>query len=229
MLACDFIGGAGDLSLTIQLHSSSAVIGIMGRSGSGKSTLLQHLAGLQTPRQGAIHFDNHCWLDRSRQINCPVQSRRVGLVQQRPHLFQHLSVHQNLCYARRWQLHWDQQLYHELTERFELVPLIKRYPLNLSGGEQQRVALARALLAQPQLLLLDEPTTGLDQQLKQQFMQWLNPLPDSVRQLIYVTHDERELDDLQAECYQLDAGRLHPLVLPGDATGRATASRKKPL
>jgi molybdate transport system ATP-binding protein len=143
-----------DLQASLSLGSSTA---ILGASGSGKTSLLECIAGLREA-VGRIEFDGEVLLDAGSCL--PPEHRGLGYVPQDSSLFPHLDVRSNLLFGRRGRA--PSEAFEEIVEELELAPLLSRAPARLSGGEARRVALGRALLAEPRLLLLDEPTAGLD-------------------------------------------------------------------
>jgi molybdate transport system ATP-binding protein len=138
------------LSLTVD-----STVALIGPSGAGKSTVLNAIAGLVKPAAGRIRCGEETWVDAERGVFVPPERRRVGLVFQDYALFPHLTVRQNVEYARR-------NAADEYLDRFGIRHLERARPGSLSGGERQRVALARALARDPEILLLDEPLSALD-------------------------------------------------------------------
>ncbi|WP_312210559.1 ATP-binding cassette domain-containing protein [Acinetobacter variabilis] len=210
MLKCDFQYQQADFELNIKLEISQQLLGIVGASGSGKSTLLKNIVGLLKPDQGYIQFNQQDLTNIEKQINIPMHQRKIALVFQNALLFPHMNVQQNLCYAEKLISKADRKFqFEDIVELLELKPLIYRRAHQLSGGEAQRVSIGRALLSSPNLLLLDEPLTGLDQQLKQQILPFLKRIKDELNlPMIYVTHHLEELAYLEAETVQLKKGIL---------------------
>ena len=157
-----------DVEVEVPQHGITAVLG---PSGSGKSTLLRLLAGLERLHSGSIRYADNLWADAARRIHLSPQKRHIGMVFQDYALFAHMDVAQNIGYgiAPRERA---AKLAHCL-ERLHLTELAQRYPSQLSGGQRQRVALARALITQPSLLLLDEPFSAVDANLRQTLRQQL--------------------------------------------------------
>lgn len=210
MLKCDFQYQHADFILNVELQMQQQLLGIVGASGSGKSTLLKNIVGLLQPQEGSIQFNNRILLDTTRQIHVPMHQRRIALIFQNALLFPHMNVQQNLSYAEKLvskserKFHFD-----EIVDLLELKPLIQRKAYQLSGGEAQRVSIGRALLSSPNLLLLDEPLTGLDNKLKQQILPFLKRMKQGLNlPMIYVTHHMQELEYLQADTVQLNQGQL---------------------
>lgn len=210
MLKCDFQYQQADFGLNIKLEMSQQLLGIVGASGSGKSTLLKNIVGVLKPDQGYIQFNQQDLTNIEKQINIPMHQRKIALVFQNALLFPHMNVQQNLCYAEKLISKADRKFqFEDIVELLELKPLIYRKAHQLSGGEAQRVSIGRALLSSPNLLLLDEPLTGLDQQLKQQILPFLKRMKDELNlPMIYVTHHLEELAYLEAETVPLKQGTL---------------------
>jgi len=140
------------------------VLALVGPSGSGKSSILRCIAGLHRPARGRVTCSGHTWFDSENHIDIPPQKRRVGIVFQHFALFPHLSVLENVMLPLR-KLPKDEKVQKALDclERANLKGLESRHPSTLSGGQQQRVAIARALARDPEVLLLDEPFSAVDQ------------------------------------------------------------------
>ena len=211
MLKCDFQYQHADFILNVELEMQQQLLGIVGASGSGKSTLLKNIVGLLQPQEGSIQFNNRILLDTTRQIHVPMHQRKIALIFQNALLFPHMNVQQNLRYAEKWVVKSERKFqFDEIVDLLELKPLIQRKAHQLSGGEAQRVSIGRALLSSPNLLLLDEPLTGLDSKLKQQILPFLKRMKQELNlPMIYVTHHMQELEYLQAEIVQLNQGQLY--------------------
>jgi iron(III) transport system ATP-binding protein len=170
------------------------VAGILGPSGSGKSTLLRLIAGLETPLGGSIAIDGKTVVDGHTFV--PPETRGIGMVFQDYALFPHLSVSQNITFGLHGMMKADRQK--RLQDMVELVHLSgfeKRYPHELSGGQQQRVALARALAPKPTLLLMDEPFSNLDAELRENIRsELLDILRKAGMTCLFVTHDRQDAD-----------------------------------
>ncbi len=149
-------------------------IGVFGASGSGKSTLVSMLAGLLEPDSGEIILDEDCLFSSARGINLRPEQRRIAMVFQQHCLFPHLNVRNNLLYGfRRCPQEHRTIDFNALIEVLQLAELLDRGVTKLSGGEKQRVALGRAILANPRLLLMDEPLSALDDTLRFQIIPYL--------------------------------------------------------
>ena len=176
-----------NLSLTIKHHE---IVALTGPSGSGKTTLLRCIAGLESISTGSIHLNGHDITDQ------PAHLRNIGMVFQDNQLFPHLTVGQNVAYSlkiRRTPKKITDQKVREVLSLVGLNHLIDRTVTNLSGGEAKRVAVARALIAEPQVLLLDEPLTGLDIELHGRLLEDLGKLLRTRgTTVLHVTHDKAE-------------------------------------
>jgi molybdate transport system ATP-binding protein len=194
---CQFRYPSGFL-LDFAFEVDDGIAALFGPSGSGKTSTLHLIAGLLQPLTGRIALGERVLFDAKKQINVPIHGRRVGLVFQDYQLFPHLTVESNLRYGLR-RSPASQIDFSRLVEVLELRPLLKRYPRALSGGEQQRVALGRAIAAHPTILLLDEPVSALDDQLRTGVLahlrEILNEFPIST---LLVTHDLRNIEMLEA-------------------------------
>ncbi|MCU4363542.1 ATP-binding cassette domain-containing protein, partial [Acinetobacter sp. WU_MDCI_Abxc22] len=176
------------MNLQVQLHMQQQLLGIMGPSGCGKSTLLKNITGLLQPSQGSILLNKQVLFDDQKKIRVPMHQRRIALVFQKAWLFPHMNVQQNLKYAEHLRTDLDKKFaFEQIVDLLELRNLLKRHAHQLSGGEAQRVSIGRALLSSPDLLLLDEPLTGLDQRLKQQILPFLDRVKTQTQlPMIYV-------------------------------------------
>ncbi|MFM7338421.1 MAG: ABC transporter ATP-binding protein [Actinomycetota bacterium] len=176
-----------DLSLTI---NTGEIVALTGDSGSGKTTLLRCIAGVENMASGSIILDHYDITDQ------PAQLRRIGLVFQDNQLFPHLSVGQNIAYSLKLKGADKRTIQTKVAQALELVgleDLANREVVNLSGGEAKRVAVARALVAEPRVLLLDEPLNGLDSRLHAKLLKDLGELiRDRGVTTLHVTHDHDE-------------------------------------
>ncbi|MBC8028234.1 MAG: ATP-binding cassette domain-containing protein, partial [Steroidobacteraceae bacterium] len=155
----------GDFDLEVAFSAPQpGVTALFGRSGCGKSTTISLIAGLDAPDSGRVTIDDDVLVDTRRRIHLDAHRRRIGVVFQDPRLFPHLTVRGNLDYgAARVPARAPRPVQSDdVIGLLGLESLLRRRPHELSGGEKQRVALGRALLAQPRLLLLDEPLASLD-------------------------------------------------------------------
>ena len=170
-------------------------VGLFGPSGSGKSTLMHLLAGLLRPDCGSIRLDDTVLFDSARGIDLAPEQRRVGVVFQHSLLFPHLSVRRNLLYGWRRTPEAERRIDPEaIIEVLHLGHLLDRGVNLLSGGERQRVALGRTILTCPRLILMDEPLSGLDEELKLQIMPYLNTVFSRFAMpLVFISHSLLEM------------------------------------
>jgi molybdate transport system ATP-binding protein len=166
----------GDFTLKVNLNlPGNGLTALFGHSGCGKTTLLRCIAGLQ-PASGELVVNGDTW--HNAHESRPVHHRPLAYVFQETSLFPHLSVERNLNYGyRRVPVNQRRIQFDQAVEWLGLAYLLKRMPQKLSGGERQRVAIARALLTSPQLLLMDEPLSALDQASKREILPYLERLP----------------------------------------------------
>ena len=184
----------------------SGVTALFGPSGSGKTTLLRCIAGL-TRMRGDLSVRGAVWQQGRRFL--PPHRRPVGFVFQEPSLLAHLSVRGNLLYAARRAGEGARVDFDETVGLLGLEPLLRRSTVNLSGGEARRVAIGRALLAGPQLMLMDEPLSGLDRDAKAEILPYLQRLCASLAMpVIYVSHDPAEVAPLADRVLLMRDGRI---------------------
>ena len=143
--------------------SSNEFLCLFGPSGAGKTTLIRILAGLTKPEKGKIVFGETIWFDSEKKINLPPQERNIGYMFQDYALFPNMTVEQNIRYGQKQTC---EKKIEELLHHFDLTRLRKQKPSKLSGGQKQRVALARALASDPKILMLDEPLSALDYEMR---------------------------------------------------------------
>lgn len=191
--------------------ASGACVVVLGPSGCGKTTLLRVIAGIETPDSGEIWLGDAQATAAGRTLVAP-HGRRIGFVFQDLALWPHLSVRQNLEFVLEAQRFRRAALAARVEEALRVVrveSLIGRYPHELSGGEQQRVALARALVGEPRILLLDEPLSSLDPELRSTLRQELARLQRDLQlTTVYVTHDREDASALADSVVEMRAGRV---------------------
>jgi molybdate transport system ATP-binding protein len=201
----------GDFGLEVAGEiDTGRVTAIFGPSGSGKSTLLRALAGLERRATGRLSLGGDVWLDSARGLDVPAHRRPVGYMFQEARLFPHLSGLGNLRYAaKRARRERQAVTFDEVVDALDLAPLLPRRSSSLSGGERQRVALGRTLLAQPRLLLLDEPMSALDASRKMEILPYLEKLhPRFGIPTLYVSHSVDEVALLADRILVLAGGRV---------------------
>lgn len=183
-------------TLDVSFVTTGASTALYGPSGAGKTTILELIAGLRQPSSGEIFLDGEPLVRR------PARQRHVGYVTQDDTLFPHLSVRNNVLYGATDSLD-------RVASVLEITHLLDRGIRHLSGGERKRVALARALVSAPRILLLDEPLTGVDTELRRRVLDYLVrvreefPIP-----IVYVTHEIEEAMTLCDEVVRIDRGRV---------------------
>ena len=188
--------------------ASHGITVLWGASGSGKTTLLQCLAGLLRPDAGRIACREAVWFDAERGVCLAPERRRLGYVFQDVRLFPHLSVRSNMLFGRRFRGPSGVS-FEDVVARLGLGRLLHRTPSDLSGGEKQRVAVGRALLACPELLLMDEPLTGLDRGKREEIMAYVKAIPERFGvPVLYVTHSDAERRFLADRVLNLEDGKL---------------------
>jgi molybdate transport system ATP-binding protein len=181
---------------------------LFGPSGAGKSTIISAAAGLLRPDECRIVIDDQVLVDTASGVWLSPERRRVGLVFQDARLFPHMSVATNLRFGLRRAPPGPVQ-FDEVVELLGIGALLMRRPHTLSGGERQRVAIGRALLAQPHLLLMDEPLASLDVARKSEIMPYLTRLKTKLKlPVLYVTHSLDEVVQLGDSLVLIDAGRV---------------------
>jgi spermidine/putrescine ABC transporter ATP-binding subunit len=208
-----------DISLEI---AEGEFLTILGESGSGKTTLLRIIAGFETATSGEL------WMGRERLDQQPPYRRRVNTVFQSYALFPHLTVEENVAYGLRVAKRPAAEIAERVAEALDKVKMAthaKKKPSKISGGQQQRVALARALVNRPKLLLLDEPLSALDANLRRQMQVELKSLQREVGiAFVFVTHDQEEAMVMSDRIALLRSGELEQVASPREIYGRpATA------
>jgi ABC-type sulfate/molybdate transport systems ATPase subunit len=194
--------------LNMNFETNRDILGFLGSSGSGKSMTLNCIAGVVTPDWGKIVLNNRVLFDSEKGINLPIKDRRVGFLFQNYALFPHMNVKQNIGYALNLLSKAERKkIVAEKIEMMQLTGLEKRYPSQLSGGQQQRVALARALAVDPEVLLLDEPFSALDNHLRRQMIiQMSETLSKYTGATLFVTHNLEEAFQLCDNIIIVDKG-----------------------
>jgi molybdate transport system ATP-binding protein len=221
-------GDALSFVLDVSIEVPQGITILFGPSGAGKSTLLDCIAGLTRPEEGRIEIGGDVLFDSSRGIHLAAQKRRIAYVFQTLALFPHLSVEENVAYGlNNLEQEKRQERVGEILAAFRVEKLREQKPGEISGGEKQRVALARSLVTEPSLLLLDEPLTGLDAELKAAIVDDLRAWNTAKRiPILYVTHSREEVDALGERVLAMENGHI---VSAGAPMEVLDAPRRKKL
>ena len=213
-------GSSGEMDLAINLEiKENDFVALAGESGSGKTTLLRILAGLEEAK-GTIKIGDKVWLDG--KVNIPPQKREIGFVFQDYALFPNMSVEENLLFVNK-----DKELANHLLEITELSKLKKRLPNTLSGGQKQRVSLCRALMNRPKLLLMDEPLSALDPDMRTKLQNEILILHKEFgTTTIMVSHDPSEIYRLSNRVIVLNQGKIVNDGCAKDVLLKTTGSQK---
>lgn len=206
-LSVRHVKGGFSLNATTEVRGNR-VTGLIGTSGAGKTTLLRCIAGLDRADQATIHLGDKIWQDQTSFL--PTPRRGVGYVFQEASLFAHLSVKKNLLYAiKRAPRATTAGQFDILVARLGLSDLLDRHPDSLSGGQRQRVALGRALLSQPEVLLLDEPMSALDDSSKNELMGYLDVCLAGLEiPVLYISHSMHEIARISDDIVVLERGEV---------------------
>lgn len=213
-------GSNGTMNLDIDLKiNKGEFVALSGLSGSGKTTLLRILAGLENAT-GTLKIDNEYWLNE--KYSKDSQKRDIGFVFQDYALFPNFTVLQNLLYVKK-----DKELAKHLLDMTDMYELKDRYPNSLSGGQKQRISLCRALMNKPKLLLMDEPLSALDPQMRTKLQNEILTLHKEFNTTtIMVSHDPSEMYRLASRVLVLDYGKIVNDGLPKDILLKTKGSQK---
>lgn len=215
--------GKTDLKVCTEIQSNELLC-LFGHSGAGKTTLLRILAGLTTPDKGRIVFNDTVWYDSDKKINVPPQKRNVGYMFQDYALFPNMTVEKNISFAQKEK---DKGEVDKLLTLFNLKALRNQHPPKLSGGQKQRVALARALAAKPNLLLLDEPLSALDFDMRLTLQHEIRKAHELLNTItLMVSHDLQEVFHLASSVITLKNGAIIDSGKPADVFGSKTSEHK---
>ncbi|MEM6895037.1 MAG: ATP-binding cassette domain-containing protein [Bacteroidota bacterium] len=200
-------GNQGAFHLDVKLAiPEGKLVTLYGPSGAGKTSILRMLAGLMSPDDGNINVNETSWFNGNSKSDVPSRKRNVAFVFQDFALFPNMTVVENLCFAMP---HRDEKQARDLLTFMDLEGLQDAKPRLLSGGQQQRVALARALAQQPKILLLDEPLSALDFDLRKRMQNLLRKVHDKFGYTtVLVSHDPNEIMALSDWVYHIDNGKI---------------------
>ena len=192
-------------NVNIEINEGEKV-SIRGPSGCGKSSLLRLIAGLEIPKRGQIKLDGVIVSNKHHVL--PPEKRKVGLVVQEKALFPHLTVGENICFGIKKEKN-ETQILKEMLELFRIQELANKYPHEISGGEQQRVAVARSMAPNPKFLMLDEPFSALDNELKKSLYVDISDIFSTKNStILLVTHDEKEAEIMTNRHLEMLDGKL---------------------
>ena len=199
-------------------------VSLLGPSGCGKTTTLRMIAGLETPTEGEIYFDDVCVFSDEKGINLSPDKRNIGFLFQNYALWPHMTVRKNISFGlenMKWPKDQIEARVDEICKTMRIEEYKDRYPAELSGGQQQRVAIARTLAPNPKVLLMDEPLSNLDAKLRNDMRAELKRLHlNTGSTFVYVTHDQSEAMTLSTKVALIKLGILQqycpPLKLYGE-------------
>jgi len=222
MIDIDIEQRLGTFHLAVRFSAEAPIVGLFGRSGAGKSSVINAIAGITTPERGSIRVNDAVLFDSVKGIDLPPNRRGIGYVFQDALLFPHLNVESNLLYGQRLRRPGDRFIDEaRVIALLGLEKLLHRAPAALSGGEKQRVAIGRALLAQPRLLLMDEPLAALDVPRKAEILDYVERLRDQVGiPIVYVSHSVIEITRLADTVVVLSEGKCLAVGEVDDVMGR---------
>lgn len=215
----------GPINLSVQTTiNQGELVALFGMSGAGKTTLLRILAGLVNPDRGIVKFGNTVWFDSAKKTNVLPQKRNISLMFQDYALFPNMTVKENMLFA---QTKKDKNVINELLTTFNLTELENRKTNSLSGGQKQRVALARALARKPQLLLLDEPLSALDAEMRTSLQSEITQAHSMLGSTtIMVSHDLNEVFRLASHVLCLENGKIKRNGTPDEVFSDSSISGK---
>ena len=184
-----------DISFHYQAYIEADIVGVFGLSGSGKTTLMNIISGMVMPESGRIAFNQNVFFDKESKTQLAANKRNIGLVFQEHNLFPHLSVKKNLLYSQPYLKNKGKKIsFKAVTELLQIEHLLDKKTWQLSGGERQRVAIGRSLLAQPELLLMDEPFSNLDRDRREQIISYLLKINKQFSvPIVIISHDLEDI------------------------------------
>ena len=222
MIDVDIEQQFGAFHLDVKFAAEAPIVGLFGRSGAGKTSVINAIAGIATPARGHIRINEIALFDAAKSIDVLPERRRIGYVFQDALLFPHMDVEANLLYGQKLRARSDRFIDEmRVVELLGLGALLRRKPKTLSGGEKQRVAIGRALLAQPRILLMDEPLAALDVPRRAEILDYIERLRDELSiPIIYVSHSIAEISRLADTVVLLADGKCLAVGDVDDVMGR---------
>ena len=216
--------GKRNLEICTEIQGNELLC-LFGHSGAGKTTLLRILSGLTKPNKGRIVFNDSIWFDSEKKINLQPQERNVGYMFQDYALFPNMTVEKNISYAQKEK---NKEEVAQLMALFDLETLKHQHPGKLSGGQKQRVALARALAAKPNVLLLDEPLSALDFEMRLSLQHEIKKAHDLLNTVtLMVSHDLQEVFHLASSVILLKNGKVMNTGKPAEVFSQSPECKLK--
>lgn len=195
--------------LDIKFTVGNGLLAIQGMSGSGKTTILNCISGIKTADKGHIRLNNKIFFSSNDNINMKIKDRNVGYVFQNYALFPHMTVRENILFGvNKKYTDYEKELSY-ISDMMKIRHLMDKYPSEISGGEKQRVAFARAMIIRPDILLLDEPFSALDEDLKEDiYKDLLNIKKSQNIPIILITHNKNEAKILADKIIYIHNGKI---------------------
>ena len=195
--------------LDIKFTVGNGLLAIQGMSGSGKTTILNCISGIKTADKGHIRLNNKIFFSSNDNINMKIKDRNVGYVFQNYALFPHMTVKENILFGvDKKNINYEKELSY-IKDMMKIRHLMDKYPSEISGGEKQRVAFARAMIIRPDILLLDEPFSALDEDLKEDiYKDLLNIKKSQNIPIILITHNKNEAKILADKIIYIHNGKI---------------------
>ena len=195
--------------LDISFNLQKGLLAIQGLSGSGKTTTLDCISGIKTPDTGYIMLNGKYLYSSENKINLPIRKRNVGYVFQNYALFPNMTVKKNIFFGIDEKDNKAKDYALNLVNKLKIKHLLDRYPSDISGGERQRVAFARALSVRPEILLMDEPFSALDEDLKEELYEDFIDFKSKEKiPMILITHNKYEANKLADDIIHFENGKI---------------------
>ena len=222
MIDVDIEERLGAFHLDVKFAAEAPIVGLFGRSGAGKTSVVNAIAGIGRPHRGRIRVNGDVLFDSDRGIDVRPERRRVGYVFQDALLFPHLDVEANLTYGQRLRSRAERIILQDrVVDLLGLGSVLRRKPQTLSGGEKQRVAIGRALLAQPRILLMDEPLAALDVPRQLEILDYIERMRRALAiPIVFVSHSVAQITRLADTVVVLADGKCLAVGDVEDVMGR---------